>query len=325
MIEEVYEKIYRSEIPLPQSPLKALNSYIIKGKEKAVIVDTGFNREECKEAFYENLMRLNVDIKKTEVVITHLHADHSGLAHELYQQGAKIFMSRGDGHATKRLTDEENWIEMKKQLRSFGLKIEEDFLDTHPGKVYAPSGEFEFTTLKDGDKILVDEYSFEVISVPGHTPDMINLYEPKHGIYFSGDHVLDPITPNIGFWGFEYPVILNQYFNSLKKIYDFNIQLMLPSHRTLIKDHQRRIDELLAHHEDRLQEIENILSKNATEMTVEDVAREMKWKIRAKDWDDFPPPQKSFAAGEAMSHLEYLVYQKRITMNKHNGLLYFSI
>ncbi len=31
MIEEILANLYRIEIPLPRSPLKALNSYVIKG------------------------------------------------------------------------------------------------------------------------------------------------------------------------------------------------------------------------------------------------------------------------------------------------------
>ncbi|SNT28162.1 Glyoxylase, beta-lactamase superfamily II [Anaerovirgula multivorans] len=325
MIEQVYEKIYRCEIPLPENPLKVLNSYIIKGKDKAVIIDTGFNSNKCKEAFYHNLNRLDIDIRKTEVIVTHLHADHSGLAHELYRQGAKVFMSKGDGNTTKKMKEEKYWIEIGLQLKSFGLKVGEDFFDTHPGKIYAPSEEFDFTPLKEGSTVVVDEYRFQVISVPGHTPDMINLYEPKHEVYFSADHVLDPITPNIAFWGFEYPLILNQYFQSLKKIYSLKIKLMLPSHRKLIMDHKKRIDELLVHHQHRLQEIETILAQNKGDMTVEGVAKEMEWKILAKDWDAFPPPQKSFAVAEAMSHLEYLAHKERVHMSEKNGLVYFRI
>lgn len=325
MIEQVYEKIYRCEVPLPNNPLKSLNSYIIKGKEKTIIIDTGFNSKVCKDAFYDNLKELDVDIKKSEIIITHLHADHSGLAHELYNQGAKILMSGGDGRAAKALSQDENWIDIRTQLESFGIEVGEGFFDTHPGKLYGPSGEFEFDSIKEGDIIEVDGYRFEVVSVPGHTPDMISLYESNHKIYFSGDHVLDPITPNIGFWGFEYPVILGQYISSLKKIYAMDIKLMLPAHRKLILDHQRRIDELLSHHDERLEEIENILTQRGKEMTVEEIAREMTWKISANTWDGFPSPQKFFALGEAMSHLEYLEHQNRVKMKKSNGILYFSI
>ncbi|MGI6575820.1 MAG: MBL fold metallo-hydrolase [bacterium] len=325
MLEKVYENIYRSQVPLPNNPLKALNSYIIKGKEKTVIIDTGFNCKESKEVFYGDLDKLKVDMKTAEVVITHLHADHSGLAHELAQKGAQIFMSRGDGEAAKRLREESNWLALKERLYMFGLEYDDKYLRMHPGRVYAPAAQFEFTVIKEADELVVDEYRFQVVEVPGHTPDMINLYECRHGIYFSADHVLDPITPNIGFWGFKHSVILNQYLNSLKKIYGLRINIMFPAHRKLITDHQRRIDQLLAHHEHRLQEIEVILTVKGRELTVVEVAKEMKWKIRAKNWDEFPPAQKVFAVGEAMSHLEYLNHRKTIAMKKRDGILYFSI
>jgi glyoxylase-like metal-dependent hydrolase (beta-lactamase superfamily II) len=46
MIEEIAPNMYRTEIPLPRSPLKWLNSYIVKGGDRFLIIDTGFNREE---------------------------------------------------------------------------------------------------------------------------------------------------------------------------------------------------------------------------------------------------------------------------------------
>jgi len=324
-MEQVYQKIYRSEIPLPRNPLKALNSYIIMGSEKTVIVDTGFNCPESKAVFYDGLSQLGVDIRKAEVVITHLHADHSGLASELYHQGARIFMSRGDGSVVTRMKEAGGWQKQHDRLKLFGFEnYDQAIVGAHPGLVYASDGDLEFTVLTEGDVLTVDEYNFEVISVPGHTPDMINLYEPGHGIYFSADHVLDQITPNISYWGEEHPVILKQYLDSLRKIYDYPIKLMLPAHRNLITDHRQRIDELIEHHAQRLQKVEAILARNGREMTVEGVASEMNWRIRAKDWADFPPSQKSFAAGEAMSHLEYLVWQKRVVMREENGVLYFS-
>jgi glyoxylase-like metal-dependent hydrolase (beta-lactamase superfamily II) len=47
MIDEVLPNIYRIEVPLPRNPLRAINSYVIKGDDRALIVDTGMNREEC--------------------------------------------------------------------------------------------------------------------------------------------------------------------------------------------------------------------------------------------------------------------------------------
>ena len=55
--EEVMKGIYRLEIPLPGSPLKAVNSYVIKGRERNLIIDTGMRRRECLDAMRAGLER----------------------------------------------------------------------------------------------------------------------------------------------------------------------------------------------------------------------------------------------------------------------------
>jgi glyoxylase-like metal-dependent hydrolase (beta-lactamase superfamily II) len=325
MLERVHGNIYKGEVPLPNNPLRSLNSYLVLGGDRVLIVDTGYNRPESQAVFYGNLRRLSVSVEEAMVVITHFHSDHSGLAQELYQRGAKIFMSRGDGERAKLLKQDSYWQAVGKRLRMLGLEEGPAFLRCHPGRLYGPAGDFNFTAIKEGDQLVVGDYRFEIISVPGHTPDMINLYDREKGVYFAGDHILDPITPHIGFWGFKEAVILNQYLTSLRKTYNKEIRLMLPGHRDIIWDHRKRIDELLAHHGQRLQEIEDILWISGAEMTVAEVARKMQWRIKANGWDALPPAQKTFALGETMSHLEYLAYQKRVQMEVQNGYFYFSL
>ena len=79
MTEMMLPNLYRIEIPLPKNPLKALNSYLIKGDGRFLIIDTGMNREECQNAMFTALEELKVDLKKTDFFITHIHADHLGL------------------------------------------------------------------------------------------------------------------------------------------------------------------------------------------------------------------------------------------------------
>lgn len=50
MIEEVLPNLYKMEIPLPRSPLKALNSYVIKDNERNLMINTGMNRPACQTA-----------------------------------------------------------------------------------------------------------------------------------------------------------------------------------------------------------------------------------------------------------------------------------
>ena len=57
MYEKIYSNpdIYKIYVPLPNNPLKNLNSYVVKTENKNLIIDTGFNMPECYEALTEGL------------------------------------------------------------------------------------------------------------------------------------------------------------------------------------------------------------------------------------------------------------------------------
>ena len=63
MIEEILPDLFRIDIPLPNSPLKATNAYLIRGPERALLIDTGMNRKACLDAMRACLEKLKVDLK----------------------------------------------------------------------------------------------------------------------------------------------------------------------------------------------------------------------------------------------------------------------
>lgn len=322
MVTQVYEDIYLIEVVLPNNPLKALNSYVIKGQEKSLIIDTGFNREECIDALFNGLRELDIDIKDTELFITHLHADHSGMADLFEKEGVKIYAGEIDGRLINEMTQDSYWKRFDEFKVLFDLDRDNIIFSEHPGYKYCLKSPVDFTFVNEGKGIQVGKYFFELVFIPGHTPGHMGLYERNHKLFFCGDHILDRITPNIAFWGFEHNDLAT-YFNSLAKVYSYDIDYLFTSHRNIVRDHRRRIDELLFHHRERLNEILNILKDG--EYTVRDVAARMTWSIRAKDWDDFPIPQKWFASGEAMSHLEHLYTIGKISKELRDGKLYFKL
>jgi len=99
---------------------------------------------------------------------------------------------------------------------------------------------------------------------------------------------------------------LKEYLAGLDKVYEFDIELLLPGHREILWNCKNRIVELKEHHRKRIDEILSILrdgSKNAFQ-----VASEMSWDIADvyDSFDLFPATQKWFATGEAIAHLKYL-------------------
>jgi glyoxylase-like metal-dependent hydrolase (beta-lactamase superfamily II) len=148
------------------------------------------------------------------------------------------------------------------------------------------------------------------------------LYEPEKKVFVSGDHILRDITPTIQLWSDEWNS-LEEYLASLDKIYRYDVELVLPGHRSIFRNCWERIEELKDHHHQRLREIVSILEsgpKNAFQ-----VASQMSWDITYDSWDLFPVSQKWFAIGEAISHLRYLEAKGTVQRQSGTGIRVFSL
>jgi glyoxylase-like metal-dependent hydrolase (beta-lactamase superfamily II) len=122
MFEEIMPHLYRIIIPLPNSPLKELNSYVIKADDRNLIIDTGFNRTVCFEAMQEGLRALDIDLSKTDFMLTHMHADHTGLISRLVTDTSAVYFSKIDA----RVFDKDiSWQPMIDYAVSNGFQLEE--------------------------------------------------------------------------------------------------------------------------------------------------------------------------------------------------------
>jgi glyoxylase-like metal-dependent hydrolase (beta-lactamase superfamily II) len=302
MIEEVQADIYKLEIPLPNNPLRAINSYVIKNSERNLMIDTGWKQDECIHALQAGLRSLGVDLRETDFFITHLHADHLGLVSTLATETSKIFFNQPDADRIHSGIALEDLIPFAR-LNGFPEGELQTILHTHPGFRYRSDEHIAFHTLKEGDPLSCGGYFFLCVETPGHTWGHMCLYEAHKKILVSGDHILADITPNIQLWDDKWDP-LKEYLASLDKVYQFDIELVLPGHRRVFRNCRDRIRELKDHHQRRLDEIISILkkgSKNAFQ-----VGSQMSWDITYDSWDLFPVTQKWFAVGEAISHLKYL-------------------
>lgn len=326
MIEKIFDDLYRLEIPLPRSPLKALNSYLIRGEDRFLIIDTGMNRETCLKAMRACLLELEVDLNKTDFFITHLHADHLGLIGHLATKASKVYFSRAEARVISgnEKPSAERRAEGMKFYMACGFPEEElkTAVENHPGFRYSPQQKVDFTQLQEGDKINIGDYSFNCIDTPGHSPGHMCLYEPRKKLFISGDHILIDITPNITNWT-DLDNSLKSYLTNLMKVYDFDIDLVLPGHRNLIRDHRKRIDELQEHHRDRLAEVLAALKEG--EKTAWQIAPHISWDINFRSWEEFPPVQKWFALGETLAHIDYLVAEGKIDKREERRRILFSL
>ncbi len=96
MVAKLLPDLYRICVPLPGNPLGWINSYVIKGPDRNLIIDTGLNQKECLEAMQTGLNEIGVDMRNTDFYITHNHADHYALVSKLAEGTSSIYMNRLD-------------------------------------------------------------------------------------------------------------------------------------------------------------------------------------------------------------------------------------
>ena len=317
MTERIAPGLYRIPVPLPGNPLRELNSYLLTGGSRSVLIDTGFRQEACRQALFAGLDELGVDRRDVDVLLTHLHSDHSGLAPEVVGDTGWIYASGPDREYLETMSDA-RWVQADDFYRAEGFPPELLARNrSNPARALLPVRTDRYRTLAPGQVVEAGSRRLRCLSVPGHTPGQMCFWDEAEGVLFTGDHVLFDISPNITAWsGME--DALGSYLHSLGTVRDLPARLALPGHRGR-GELAPRVDALLEHHARRLEELVGIL-RQRPELTAYQAAGHMRWRIRARDWDDFPLVQKWFAVGECIAHLDHLRLQGRITRYLAGGV-----
>lgn len=327
MVSQVWDHpvVYCIPVELPHNPLRVLNSYVIQTPERNLILDTGFNRPECRTALWSGIQALELDLSKTALFLTHLHSDHIGLVWDFVSRGVPVYMGQLEYRYFSKLQHSGGMAALDPRFHEEGCPMRELKIQyqENQGRRYAPQPDFPATLLDDGSRI--ENISIEMIAIetPGHTPGHMVLYLPKEQLLFAGDHILFDITPNIGVWA-GVPNSLSDYLESLQKIRRLSIQAAFPAHRARQSDVYARIDALIEHHGQRLNEIYHAVENNPS-LTAYKIAEKITWSARGLGWAQFSPHQKWFAMSETMAHLDYLVDKGRLSRLKKYGYVTYNL
>jgi glyoxylase-like metal-dependent hydrolase (beta-lactamase superfamily II) len=151
-------------------------SYLILGKEKAALLDTGMGIKDISKVV-KQLTDLEII-----VVHSHTHFDHVGDDHRF--ETIYVF---GEDRAVQRLVDgqpnEALRHDMKADLFRKGYP---DGFDPDAYQIY-PIQEEKIHKLRHGDVIDLGGRKLEVLHTPGHSPDSIMLFDRENRMLFTGD------------------------------------------------------------------------------------------------------------------------------------------
>lgn len=251
MFEEILPKIFRMRIPMPQfEGLSHLNSYLVKGNERNLLIDTGPPTNDAFHELNKGLREVGAKLDgRTDVMTTHSHIDHIGLLPKMKAAGISNFMLSSEGFKLLEELVKNPSSHMKELLeiaKSNGVpkELTEIIAQLPPRAINFSKYEKvmkSITLLKDGDELKTSDYTFTVIKTPGHSPGHTCFYEPKTKLIISGDHLLENTTPSVIKWR-KKTNPLHDYIESLKKVRRLDVDMVLPGHGNPFKTHSKRVD-----------------------------------------------------------------------------------
>lgn len=314
---QVLNGVHQIKTPAPAGASWPTNVYVLEGGNGHILVDSGWDSQEALWTLQEGMKASNLklrDIKK--IVITHIHPDHYGLSTKIKQIcGAEVAIHRADASLIS--PRYKNFSDLLKKIEDL-LRQNGVPSDELPELREASLWMNEYVTtdlpevkLEDGDTISNDSFELEVLWTPGHSPGHICLYERERKFLLSGDHVLYDTTPHVSFNPHSGDNPLADYVSSLEKLARLKVTFTLPGHGPVFNALGLRVDEILAHHEERKRVIMRALDSGL--QTAYGIAQKIPWRASegGAAFQDLAVWDRRMAVTETIAHLKLLLGEGR--------------
>lgn len=302
---EVAPGLHWLRMPLPFK-LNHINLWLLEDGDGWTAIDTGIATDDCKGA-WEKLFTDTMGGKPLKrVVVTHFHPDHIGLAGWLCERfDVPLYMPLTEWAFGRMLAGVDPTLHLS-AYRAFYRRagFTPEMMETVTRRMGGYGTRVStipaaIVRIADGDVLEIGGRKWRMIVGRGHSPEHACLYCDDDDILISGDQVLPKISPNVSVWPQEpqgQPLAL--FLESLHRIKAEipGDPMILPSHNWPFKGLHARLDDLIAHHDARLDET---LATVAAPKTALDVLR----TLFTRPLDEH---QMFFAIGETLAHLHHL-------------------
>ena len=271
------------------------------------IVDCGITDDATRAAWEQVFAHELGGLPVLRVIVTHMHPDHMGLAHWLTERWkVRLWISATDYH-TARLAST--------ATQGFGGERTAVFMASHgltdpdsQAKIKArtnyyasmvPQVPMAYRRLMAGDTLRIGGHDWVCHAGHGHAPEHMSLHCASLRTLISGDMVLPRISTNVSVHEIEpesNPLVL--YLDSIKRMKALPADtLVLPSHGRPFTGLHTRVDQLVAHHDERFAEVLAACAE-APQCAADLLMVLFKRKLDLH--------QTTFAIGESIAHLHAL-------------------
>lgn len=331
-MEELYPGIYRKVMNFKGKTMSPFNLYIIKAGDRSLMVDTGVHSRNVKEEILQCLAELEISCEKLDILLTHNHPDHVGLAAEFVAAGAAAYMNPEEEGFRCDLTHcyMAGDAGQDQILRTVGItrELTPEFYEMYHrdgreeyGKRYlAP--DFPFLPVHPGECLRYGDYEFRTVLLRGHTFGQMGLAEEHKKLLFCGDQLMTRIVPNVGSM-YRDTALLKYYMESMRELkHRFGAYTLLPCHYELIEHPAKEVDRIVFSYLDKCELMKHILESSRKPLTVCQVGTIAYGRLVEAVMRD-GLSHFTLMVGKTFSCLEYLYMEGFISREEKDGILYW--
>jgi len=339
---QVAEGVFQFKVPMPPNPqvpdggLGYTLTYAVETPEGWVVIDAGLNTENGFEAFQRQMSEAGIVPQDVAViVITHDHPDHAGLANRVKElTEARLVMHRLDasGAWQQRLRALAQMARDPESLRlwtqRYGVPAEElreGFFPRPPTDSDGHSSPWRFPAphvdlLMEGGEEVLPGSGLWTIWTPGHSPGHLCVHDQKRRLLFSGDHVLPIITPHVSLYPGDEGNPLERFLQVQHDLKELDVGMVHPAHEHSFPNLRQRVDEILEHHRERMNEI--LTQVRDGPKTSWQITSGITWNVAP--WEQLGPGTRRMALMETMAHLQHLVAEGRVTRQQTDSVVLYG-
>ncbi|QSW98399.1 MBL fold metallo-hydrolase [Haloterrigena alkaliphila] len=296
------------------------NAYVLDDDDgdDLALVDTGLSTPAVREDLREGLAERGYSFADVDdIVLTHFHVDHAGLAGEIQAESdATVYVHEADAPLVEDDPDAVAAMEDRRQflLDEWGVPEakQAELLAVFDDASHLVGEPADVTPIEDGTVLEVGGRRLEAVHTPGHAAghccfEISEAPGTERGdgngdaagasAAFVGDALLPVYTPNVGGADVRVERPLERYLETLEWLADREYDRVWPGHRDPIDDPTGRAREIIDHHRDRTDEILDVLSEHGPADA---------WTVSDHLFGELSGIHIVHGPGEAFAHLDHL-------------------
>ena len=318
---EVADGVYWLYVPMPID-LDHINLWLLRDGDGWVIVDCGFDAPVCKETWDKVFDEFLDASLVNKVVVTHFHPDHIGLASWLALRcDCKVWISAGEFGLYRNMLERDHDAfleEVTEFITEIGFAAEYKemyvtFFSNREKKEDSARVQIGMEViLADQDILSINGKDWQIVTGNGHSPEHACLYCSELGVLISGDQALPRISSNVSVYVSNRGTDpLRDWLTSCEKLKSKIPAgtLVLPAHQEPFVGIKLRMQQLIDDHHAQLNKLRILFQEpsDAVQACKALFARELS------------VPDTLFATGEALAHIDYLVFNGEIDKSISDG------